>query len=99
MSLTGVPSGDVVRLDGALGCSFGLAGVMGGFASGAVADEGVRAGAGFSPRSFLFFPGGVIAGLLSDLTGGMGDGFASFWSLFLGGVIAGLAGAAELTDR
>src|ERR1043166_255003 len=98
MSLTGVPSGDVVRLDGALGCSLGLAGVRAGFASGAVADEGVSAGAGFSPRSFLFLPGGVIAGLLSELTGGTGVGVASFWSLFLGcGVIAGLAGAAELT--
>ena len=57
---------------------------------GAVADEGLISGAGcFSPRSFLFFAGGVAAG-------GIGEAFSRRLSfpLSLSGVSAGLADAA-----
>jgi hypothetical protein len=96
LSLTGVPSGDVAR---EFGCLLGLLGVTAGFASGAVTEEGLTAGAGFSPRSFLDFTGGVVTGLAAGLTGaagGIGEGFSKRLSLAFGlsGVIAGLAGAA-----
>ena len=86
-----MPSGDVTRLDGAFGGSLGLLGVRAGFAPGAVAEEGLTAGAGFSPRSVLGFPGGVITGLAAGrtgATGGIGEGFSK--RLFF---IAGLTGA------
>jgi hypothetical protein len=57
---------------------------------GAVADEGLTSGAGcFSPRSLLFFAGGVAPG-------GIGDAFSRRLSfpLSLSGVSAGLADAA-----
>ena len=100
VSLKGVPSGEVAR---EFGCLLGLLGVTAGFAPGAVTEEGLTAGAGFSPRSFLGFPGGVITGLAAGLTGatgGIGEGFSKRLSLLLAlsGVIAGLAGAAGLAE-
>ena len=47
---------------------------------GAVTDEGLTAGAAFSPRSFLFIMGGVVAGIEAGLTevaaGGIGEAFS-----------------------
>jgi len=96
LSLKGVPSGDVAR---EFGCLLGLLGVAAGFASVAVTEEGLTAGAGFSPRSFFDFTGGVITGLAAGLGGATeaaGEGFSKRLSLplALSGVIAGLAGAA-----
>lgn len=94
-SLKGVPSGDVVRLEGVLCCrSLGLSRLGAGLVPGTVA--GVTAGSSFSSRSFLAFPGGVVAGLEAGLTGaaavGMGEAFLSL-PFSLSGVMAGLAAA------
>jgi hypothetical protein len=97
-SLKGVPSGDVIRLDGeACLRSLGLFGVGAGLVP--VEDEGLRAGAGLSPRSFLGFPGGVVAGLEAGLTEGaaavgIGEAFSRRLSFPLSGPgLADMAGA------
>jgi hypothetical protein len=104
-SLKGVPSGEVVRLEGEL-CwrSLGLLRVGAGLVPGAVAEEGLTEGAAFSPRSFLGLPGGVVAGLEAGLTGaaalGIGEALSARLSfpLSLSGAAAGLAAVAGAVE-
>lgn len=87
-SRKGVPSGEVTRLEGeTFGRSPGFLGVDAGLVCGLVANEGLTAGAGVSPRSFLGFPGGVATGLSAGFTGAAAVGIGETGAV----VVAGLA--------
>ena len=92
-SLKGVPSGEVVRLDGEFWRrSLGLLGIGAGVVPGILDDEGLKVGGGFANRSFPGFPGGVVAG---PEVGAVGIGETPFSRLSLplplSGAIPGLA--------
>ena len=77
-----MPSGEVTRLEGEVfGRSPGFFGVDAGLVvAGSVDNEGLTAGAGVSPRSFLVLPGGVVAGLEAGLIEAPGAGTGEAFS-------------------